>query len=238
MNNIPALLDCGTSYIYLPSAMVTQIASNFPATYNQEAGLYLLPDCSLENYNGTINFQFSNLNIVVPLSEFVVPATDDLGNPLTYQNGNPACIISVLANDVDSFAVLGDTFLRSAYVVYDLDNQQIAMAQANFNVSSSAVSPIPSGTSIPGATAVSSVGVSSFSISQTHPAFGPATTNVQFSTTITQSVASNGIFGTATASASATTTKSSANVSRGTPFPFGMLLAWILAFGIGMVLLV
>jgi hypothetical protein len=29
--------------------------------------------------------------------------------------------------------LLGDTFLRSAYVVYDLDNNEIAMAQANLN---------------------------------------------------------------------------------------------------------
>ncbi|KAL2158439.1 hypothetical protein VTH06DRAFT_4487 [Thermothelomyces fergusii] len=37
-----------------------------------------------------------------------------------------------------NFTLLGDTFLRSAYVVYDLSHYQIGLAQANLNSSSSA----------------------------------------------------------------------------------------------------
>jgi len=33
----------------------------------------------------------------------------------------------------DSICVLGDTFLRSAYVVYNLTNNEISLAQINFN---------------------------------------------------------------------------------------------------------
>ena len=54
-------------------------------------------------------------------------------------------------------SVLGDTFLRSAYVVYDLANNEISLAQTNFNSTSSHVLEIGSGTgSVPGATSVNS----------------------------------------------------------------------------------
>ena len=55
-------------------------------------------------------------------------------------------------------SVLGDTFLRSAYVVYDLANNEISLAQTNFDSKSSHVVEISSGTgSVPDATSVTSV---------------------------------------------------------------------------------
>ena len=55
-------------------------------------------------------------------------------------------------------SVLGDTFLRSAYVVYDLANNEISLAQTNFNSTSSHVVEIGSGAgSVPDATSVTSV---------------------------------------------------------------------------------
>ena len=50
---------------------------------------------------------------------------------------------------------MGDTFLRSAYVVYDLTNNEISVAETNFNATSSNIQEIASGTSgVPGATQV------------------------------------------------------------------------------------
>lgn len=48
--------------------------------------------------------------------------------------------------------MLGDTFLRSAYVVYDLENNQISLAATNFNATGTNVQEI--GSSVPGATDV------------------------------------------------------------------------------------
>jgi hypothetical protein len=50
---------------------------------------------------------------------------------------------------------LGDTFLRSAYVVYDLANNEISLAQTNFNATGTNVVEIGTGTgSVPDATTV------------------------------------------------------------------------------------
>lgn len=48
-------------------------------------------------------------------------------------NGNDACVFGVVPITDDSPILFGDTFLRSAYVVYDLDQQQIAIAPTWFN---------------------------------------------------------------------------------------------------------
>ena len=52
-----------------------------------------------------------------------------------------------------STPVLGDTFLRSAYVVYDLYNNEISLAQTNFNSTTDNIMEI-SNSSVPDATGV------------------------------------------------------------------------------------
>lgn len=50
---------------------------------------------------------------------------------------------------------MGDTFIRSAYLVYDLDNNEISIAQTNFNATTNNVLEIGTGTeAVPSATAV------------------------------------------------------------------------------------
>lgn len=50
--------------------------------------------------------------------------------------GTPMCQWGI-SNSGDAPNLFGDTFLRSAYVVYDIQNNNIAIAQTKFNVSSS-----------------------------------------------------------------------------------------------------
>jgi hypothetical protein len=61
-------------------------------------------------------------------------------------------------------SVLGDTFLRSAYVVYDLANNQISLAATNFNATNSDIREIAAGSGgVPGASLVSNA-VTSLSV--------------------------------------------------------------------------
>jgi len=104
-----------------------------------------------------ISFSFSGATISVPYNELVLDAgTSSTGQQLTFQNGAPACIFGIAPAE-DSTPVLGDTFLRSAYVVYDLANNEISLAQTDFTPASDNILEISNGTSgVPGATAVSS----------------------------------------------------------------------------------
>jgi hypothetical protein len=68
----------------------------------------------------------------------------------------PACLLGITPAGNDF--ILGDTFMRSAYIVFDLDNNEISMAQANIgelDVQADTILPIGTGpTAVPSATKV------------------------------------------------------------------------------------
>ncbi|KAF2016600.1 candidapepsin-4 precursor [Aaosphaeria arxii CBS 175.79] len=132
---IPVLLDSGSSLMYLPNSIANSLYTAFNAQYDQRQGAAIV-DCNLANQEGSLDFTFSGPTISVPLNELVIT--------IGYQRGEPVCILGIGPAD-NSLCVLGDTFLRSAYVVYDLDNNEIALAQTKFNVSQSSIKEIQSG---------------------------------------------------------------------------------------------
>lgn len=153
---VPVLLDSGSSLMYLPNNVVESLYTTFNAQYDQKQQAAFV-DCNLANQQGSLEFTFSGPTISVPLNELVIVAG--------YSRGRPVCILGIGPAD-NSVCVLGDTFLRSAYVVYDLENNQIGLAQTNFNATRSSVQEITSGkNAIPNASevanAVSSVAVGS-----------------------------------------------------------------------------
>lgn len=144
-NAVAVLLDSGSSLSYLPDDYVNSLFSTFNADYRSSEGVAIV-DCSLADDSRTVDFTFSGPTISVSLSELVIVAAVD--------RGNPVCILGI-SRAGQSTSVLGDTFLRSAYVVYDLDNNEISLASTNFNATSSNVQEIGSGSSaVPDATAV------------------------------------------------------------------------------------
>lgn len=157
-SNLPAplLLDSGSTLMYLPDDIVQQIYNRIQAVYVEEVGA-AYASCSLQNQDKTIDFTFSGKTIKVPYNELFLDAgTDRNGNPLTFQNGDVACLFGI-APAGDSSPILGDTFLRSAYVVYDLDNNQISLAQTVFNSTDNNILEIGTGTgAVPNATPVPS----------------------------------------------------------------------------------
>jgi hypothetical protein len=142
---IPVLLDSGSSLSYLPDDSANALYKVFNAQYDSQGGAAVV-DCNLANQAGSVDFNFSGVNISVPLNELV-----QLNG---YSRGTPICILGI-SSAGDSTAVLGDTFLRSAYVVYDLDNNEISLANTNFNATGSSVEEIKSGSGgVPNATPV------------------------------------------------------------------------------------
>jgi len=86
------------------------------------------------------------------LNELVVDAYTYDGSPAAYSDGTPLCYFGILDAGSDN-NVLGDTFLRSAYIVFDLENEEISIGKALFNVSDSKVLEIGKGkNAVPDAT--------------------------------------------------------------------------------------
>ncbi|CCK71298.1 pepsin-like aspartic protease KNAG_0G02410 [Huiozyma naganishii CBS 8797] len=120
---MPALLDSGTTMTYLPSNIVSQIAQQLGASMSARFGQYVLP-CSNVPENMHLVYDFGGFHINSNLTNYIVQASQTL------------CILGLFPRDSNT-AILGDTFLTDAYVVYDLENLQIGLAQAKFGVSDS-----------------------------------------------------------------------------------------------------
>ena len=120
------------------------------------------------NLNGISNWN-------VPLSELLYPL----------QGANGLCVIGITPTDDPGNLILADTFSRSAYVVYDLENYQVGLAQASYSGQSN-IEPIDG--TIPNAT----------------PA--PSYHATQFAQTVSYFPASSGLFGSGAPCATTTTT--------------------------------
>ncbi|KAB8237867.1 hypothetical protein ETB97_012911 [Aspergillus alliaceus] len=143
------LLDSGSSLTYLPNSIVQSIYNDLGVTYEPSSGVGYVP-CSLAQQNINVTYTFSSPAITVGIDELVLSAGD-----LRFRNGARACIFGIVPAG-DGAAVLGDTFLRSAYVVYDLSNNEISLANTNFNSTEDDILEIGTGDdSVPGATQVS-----------------------------------------------------------------------------------
>lgn len=140
----PALLDSGSSLMYLPNDIAQDIYNSVNAQYDSSQGAAIV-DCSLANQDQTLDFTFSSPTIRIPMNELVLVAGE--------QNGQDVCILGI-GPAGDSTPVLGDTFIRSAYIVYDLANNEISLAQTNFNSTEDNIMEITKSSGIPDATSV------------------------------------------------------------------------------------
>lgn len=155
-----ALLDSGTTLSYLPSDITNQIWQEVGAAYVQSLGVAVVP-CTFATSSAYFSFGFGGSQgprINITMDELVLESAG-----VTLSNGRhkgtSACVFGIQAQPSSdgspNNALLGDTFLRSAYVVYDLENNQVAIAPTKFNASSSNVVPFPSkGATIPSSTPV------------------------------------------------------------------------------------
>lgn len=117
--NANLLLDSGTTLTYLSQNVINGIvrAIGGDILYNRLIGAYTW-SC---NRSGYITYNFpQGLTISVPYS--------DLSVPLYYSDGSVADICALGIINGGNINILGDNFLRHAYVVYNLDAHTIGLA--------------------------------------------------------------------------------------------------------------
>lgn len=130
---LPALMDSGTTLTYLPSEIVDPIVEAMGASFLDSSSAYVV-SCpsgvvsdSLKNQY--VSFDFGGFDIRISLSDFLIQIEED------------SCLVTISTNDGGS-STLGDSFLTHAYVVYDLDNLEVSMAQAVYNNTESNIEEI------------------------------------------------------------------------------------------------
>jgi hypothetical protein len=112
------VLDSGTTITRVPSDAFASFIQyfNLQAVSTSDGSIIYYVDCKIASSKGSIDFGFSGVTIKVPFSELA----------LSTESGS--CMFGLLPGS----GVLGDTFLRSAYILYDLGNNQISLAQTVF----------------------------------------------------------------------------------------------------------
>ncbi|KAK4184700.1 aspartic peptidase domain-containing protein [Podospora australis] len=114
-SGMPALLDTGSTWSYFPQRIVDELQMDFNATIGEDGSLDV--PCSLRSEPGMVDFTFGDLTIRVPYKEFIAELEPN------------ECSLGVLPRSGSrDRAILGDSFLRSVYVVYDQTNMNLYMA--------------------------------------------------------------------------------------------------------------
>jgi len=145
-----AILDSGTSLTYLPDTLVADIVTAIGGY--DDSGYYgtgfIFADCDQISTTKSFDFGFGgtdgsdSVTIKVPYSEMIIEPSKFgfslAGYIPTDINFTNVCILGIIPATSEPY-ILGDTFLRSAYVVYDLKNNVVALAQTNFNSTSSSI---------------------------------------------------------------------------------------------------
>lgn len=114
-----------------------------------DASSQVIP-CEGTDRNITITITFgANVNITVPFNDLVIPIYDGTQDQNLTSDGLPLCSFALRPRDGDLTDpyYLGYSVLRSMYTVYDLDNAQMSIAQANSKCDGcSDIHEVPAGT--------------------------------------------------------------------------------------------
>ncbi|KAI2603097.1 acid protease [Hypoxylon fragiforme] len=133
---LSVVVDSGTTLSLLPESLVSAIAAQFPGAQSDDNGGYTVP-CDLRNGTGTVDFGFagdggSTVTITVGYSDFI-------------WYGGDSCFLGVWYTEDIGVWILGDTFLRGAYVTFDQDNNALYMAEYVPCGDGSNLVPVPAG---------------------------------------------------------------------------------------------
>ncbi|KAK8100235.1 hypothetical protein PG999_010609 [Apiospora kogelbergensis] len=121
------IVDSGTTLSLLPKYIVDALAAQFPGAVSDGHGGYTVP-CAYQQQNGTVAFSLSATSAggrSVPASPIItvnVPYSEFIWNA-----GGDFCYLGAWADDSIGVYILGDTFLRGAYVVFDQDTGALYM---------------------------------------------------------------------------------------------------------------
>lgn len=120
-----AVLDTGSSLTYLPNHIVRRLARHYNARWSPVLKLFIVHSRDLDRRRSSVDLVFGTETVSMSQNELFWP----LGW-FTLQ----ACPYYVMTLLPDSLSagqtVLGDSFLRAAYVTYDLDQKEVLIGQA------------------------------------------------------------------------------------------------------------
>lgn len=141
-SSLDVLLDSGTTIMLLPGDLVNSMAAAIDPSHDN-----LAVDCSKMDNDKSFQFTFSGAVIDVPFRNLIDSRSykQDGSIPTSGQ-----CTVGFQPTK-GSTIILGDRFLMGAYVVFDLENKEIALANLDASSSGETIEAATTGGGIPGA---------------------------------------------------------------------------------------
>ncbi|KAG5361512.1 putative aspartic-type endopeptidase opsB [Yarrowia sp. E02] len=137
VSNLPkdiyAMFDTGAPSTLLPDDVGLAFKDQFNLSYNSAWGLYY-GDC---NQGGTFTFTLGGKDFTMDVKDFVV-------DWVSAKIPEGQCFFGI-GPTRGKMAMFGDTFLRSFYAVFDLDNRKASLAKAKTDIQESNIVAIPAG---------------------------------------------------------------------------------------------
>lgn len=130
-------LDSGSQNTILPLDFVQGVWNTVHVVQGESGEPFV--DCGLAALPTTMDFNFGSKTIRVPISQLVYKNPEGKPPPSPTPNVSYCSFGIVAVQKSSDTPVLGDTFLRSAYVVYDLSRKEISIAQAQITPKSTIV---------------------------------------------------------------------------------------------------
>ena len=115
---VSTIIDTGTSLIIGNPVYITGIYSLISGSKSISGGAWQVP-C---NTNQTVSFVYQGQSFAIPAEAFAIPAAD-LG--VTSVDG---CIGAFIADARYPGLLVGDSFLRGVYAVFDVGNARVGFA--------------------------------------------------------------------------------------------------------------
>lgn len=115
-----AVFDSGTSFTVLPQEVADMFAKQVNATYDDDLESYVLP-CGSHPQSEAFVFQFGGVNFYTPVANYIQTTSD-----------SNTCLLNIQTFDYN-YAIIGDNSLTSLYVVYDLEDYELSIAQVDLS---------------------------------------------------------------------------------------------------------
>lgn len=122
------LADVGSTSSYLPISVVNGIAAKLNMTTDAE-GDFVRSCKHVGDDDKYITIQLATFELKIPVTHLILPKVTLDNVPVLLENGDPSCYLGVYASENAKFCSLGDNVLRSAYLVFDIQNKRLGVAQ-------------------------------------------------------------------------------------------------------------
>lgn len=153
------ILDNGSPFNLLPAEVIEPLEKHFGTVATNDGhvnGTYVNCDAAKNHDGVNFAFKFAGKTIYLPVEDIILDLYSKsqkralqrtIGDAAANWNG--VCVLAFQREYAGIPLLLGDPFLRNAYVVYDQDRETIALAQAKFNSSKSNIVEVAKNAGVP-----------------------------------------------------------------------------------------